>query len=239
MFNISPTSSGNRFRLKRIEQLGRMIDDVVRMKGSCSIVDLGGTTEFWQTWQSRLDLVHTSVECINISGSPDQGTSDLPGVKTTIGDACSLPMFKDNAFDIVFSNSVIEHVGSWTRKRAFASEARRLAPSYAIQTPSFSFPIEPHARLPFIHWLPDPMRYRAHLLMRTGFYPKAANLDEAMGALEDATLIDRRQMKHLFPDATICTETFLGFAKSFTAIRHTVADETTAAPSRMRTAAQA
>ena len=64
-------------------------------------------------------------------------------------------------------------------------------------------------------------------------------IDEAMGALEDATLIDRRQMQHLFPDATICTETFLGFAKSFTAIRHTVADETTADPPRMKTAAQA
>lgn len=226
MFNISPTSSGNRFRLRRIEQLGRMIDDVIAMKGTCRIVDLGGTAEFWQIWQTRLDLAHTTIECINIADQSPTTISGLPGVTTRIGDACSLPMFADNAFDIVFSNSVIEHVGSWARKRAFASEVRRLAPSYAIQTPSFSFPIEPHARLPFIHWLPHPMRYRTHMMMRTGFYPKAANLDEAMGALEDASLLDRRQMQHLFPDALICTETFLGFAKSFTAIRHSAAGAT-------------
>ncbi len=179
-----------------------------------------GTAEFWQTWQYQLDLTNTSVECINLTDQSENQHGSLPGVTTTVGDACSLPMFKDNAFDIVFSNSVIEHVGSWARKRAFSAEVRRLAPSYAIQTPSFSFPIEPHARVPFIHWLPNPMRYRTHLMMRTGFYPKATNLDEAMGALEDASLLDRRQMQHLFPDASICTETFLGFAKSFTAIRH-------------------
>lgn len=226
MLNISPTSSGNRFRRRRIEQLGRMIDDVVRMTGTCRIVDLGGTAEFWQTWQYQLDLTNTSVECINLTDQSENQHGSLPGVTTTVGDACSLPMFKDNAFDIVFSNSVIEHVGSWARKRAFSAEVRRLAPSYAIQTPSFSFPIEPHARLPFIHWLPNPMRYRTHLMMRTGFYPKATNLDEAMGALEDASLLDRRQMQHLFPDASICTETFLGFAKSFTAIRHSAAGAT-------------
>lgn len=233
MLNISPTSSGNRFRRRRIEQLGRMIDDIVRMKGSCRMIDLGGTAEFWQTWQSQLDLAHTSIECINLANQSETQGDYLPSVKTTIGDACSLPMFEDNAFDIVFSNSVIEHVGSWARKQAFAAEVRRLAPSYAIQTPSFSFPIEPHARLPFIHWLPSPMRYRTHLMMRTGFYPKATNLDEAMGALEDASLLDRRQMQHLFPDASLCTETFLGFAKSFTAIRHTAAASTAGGTTRV------
>ncbi|MDH4412536.1 MAG: class I SAM-dependent methyltransferase [Rhizobium sp.] len=235
MLNISPTSSGNTFRLKRVKLLGRMIDDVVRRKGSCQIIDLGGTAQFWQTWQSRLDLAHTTVDCINITDQFSTELSDLPAVRTRIGDACSLLMFEDNAFDIVFSNSVIEHVGSWARKRAFAAEVRRLAPSYAIQTPSFSFPIEPHARLPFIHWLPDPIRYRAHLKMRTGFYPKARSLDEAMNALEDATLLDRRQMQHLFPDALVHTETFLGFAKSFTAIRHAATDAAVNQTSKTKT----
>jgi hypothetical protein len=117
---------------------------------------------------------------------------------------------------------VIEHVGLWPNKVAFAREARRLAPSFLIQTPNFWFPVEPHARFPMLHWLPRPVAYRIHMMMRTGFYPKAETLDEAMTSAEDASMLDRRQMRHLFPDAEIEVERFMLLGKSLLAVRHSV-----------------
>lgn len=224
MFSLSPVSPDNTFRKKRIERVRKMIADHVARHGHCRIIDLGGTRGFWEVWRDMIDFDTVSITCVNIDvAAQPPAEVDLP-IEVIEGSACDLPQYADNAFDLVFSNSVIEHVGLWPNKVAFAREARRLAPSYFIQTPNYGFPIEPHARFPMLHWLPRPMAYRIHMLMRTGFYPKAATLDDAMFAAEDAIMLDRRQMRHLFPDATVESERFFGLAKSLMAIRHKPAE---------------
>jgi len=81
------------------------------------------------------------------------------------GDACALP-FEDDAFDVYFSNAVIEHVGGPERQRAFASEAVRVAPRVFVTTPNRWFPLELHTRLPLVHWLPERHAHRAYELAR-------------------------------------------------------------------------
>ena len=56
------------------------------------------------------------------------------------GDACSVEQFGDRSFDLVFSNSVIEHVGPPAKQAEFAHEVLRLGRSYWVQTPSKWFP---------------------------------------------------------------------------------------------------
>ncbi|WP_255695553.1 methyltransferase domain-containing protein [Rhodohalobacter sp. 614A] len=51
------------------------------------------------------------------------------------GDALDMHMFEDKSFDVVFSNSVIEHVGSFENQRRFADEVRRVGKAYWVQTP--------------------------------------------------------------------------------------------------------
>ena len=80
--------------------------------------------------------------------------SRYPHIPFVQGDACALP-FEDGAFDIVFSNAVIEHVGDRERQRVFAAEAIRVGRRAFITTPNRRFPVEVHTRLPLVHWLPD------------------------------------------------------------------------------------
>ena len=88
-----------------------------------------------------------------------------PQVAYVQGDACALP-FADRAFDVVFSNAVIEHVGDEDRQRAFVTEAVRVGRRVFVTTPNRWFPVEVHTRLPFVHWLPEAGAHRAYELAR-------------------------------------------------------------------------
>src|SRR5438093_5830985 len=75
-----------------------------------------------------------------------------PEIPYVQADACALP-FPDNAFDVYFSNAVLEHVGGRERQRAFVDEALRVATRVFVTTPNRWFPVEVHTRLPLVHWL--------------------------------------------------------------------------------------
>ena len=108
-----------------------------------------------------------------------------PRIPYVQGDACALP-FEDGAFDIVFSNAVIEHVGGRDRQRQLVSEAIRVGRRVFITTPNRRFPIEVHTRLPLVHWLPDAVSHRVYDV--TG---------KEIGAEVD--LLTRRSFAQLFP----------------------------------------
>jgi hypothetical protein len=208
----------NPFRMRRLREFLRIVDAVLAVKERCRILDLGGTQAYWygleDLWRDR--NVHITV--VNLGA---EATAD-PRFTLLAGDACGLSQFPDRAFDVVHSNSVIEHVGDWSRQCLMAGEVRRLASSYFVQTPNFWFPVEPHFRTPFIHWLPRP--WRAGIVMRyaCGFYPKAATVDEAQRILDDARLVDARMMAALFPDAEMRRERIGPFTKSLIAVREDV-----------------
>ena len=126
----------------------------------------------------------------------------------------------DNSYQLVHSNSVVEHVGRFSSMRAFANEARRLAPAYYVQTPYFWFPIDPHwPRMPFFHWMP--LSWRQKLLRRfsLGWGGKCRDIDHAMHDLEGTVLLDWSQMRALFPDGRLRVERFFGLPKSMIAER--------------------
>lgn len=88
-----------------------------------------------------------------------------PGIAYVQADACTLP-FADGAFDVTFSNAVIEHVGDAARQRAFVAEAVRVSRRAFVTTPNRWFPVEVHTRLPLVHWLPEAVAHRAYDLAR-------------------------------------------------------------------------
>jgi SAM-dependent methyltransferase len=93
---------------------------------------------------------------LDITGLDIAACPDYPGPFVQADAAEGLP-FADNEFDLVYCSSVIEHVAR-ARREAFAAELRRGGRGCFVQTPAWSFPIEPHALLPFAHWLPTALR---------------------------------------------------------------------------------
>ena len=137
--------------------------------------------------------------------------------------------FDDNQFDIVISNSVIEHVtwpkeacgvsipqAEWVsksmdRQRQFAAEIRRVGKAYFVQTPHKSFPIETHTWLPFVNLLSH--NHAASLVRLTDKY-----WIKHCGYV-DWNLLGPAEMRSLFPEAKIFIERLLGFPKSVVAYR--------------------
>lgn len=215
MLNIEPNSASNRFRQRRFSRFRKIIDQVVAEKGACKVLDIGGTAAFWDTFGTGLDWKNLHVVILNLfaDGSANER------IEFVSGDARDVKEFPDQAFDVVHSNSVIEHVGSFGDKMRMAKEVRRLAPRHFIQTPYFWFPIEPHARFPFFHWLPEPLRYRLVMNRTCGFWQRQADLSAAMMTIHDASLLDKTQMRFLFPESAILSETFIGLTKSIIAVK--------------------
>ena len=119
-------------------------------------------------------------------------------------DATGQLPFADGEFDLAYSSSVIEHLAPADRP-AFAAELRRVGRRVFVQTPAFSFPVEPHALLPVAHWLPPALR---RPYWRLG----------AAGDWEDIQLLRRDELAALFPGAEIHAERMGPLAKSWVAL---------------------
>ena len=78
---------------------------------------------------------------------------EFPLVRCVTASGTELP-FEADAFDVAFSNAVVEHVGGREQQRRFVAELCRVAPQVFLSTPNRWFPIETHTLVPFVHWLP-------------------------------------------------------------------------------------
>ena len=215
----NPNSLASRFRRKRSRHVRALIEAIHAETGRCRIVDLGGRPEYWAMFERGFLEAHgVHVTCVNVGD--ELAPTDDPMFTLLEGSACDLREFADGAFDLVHSNSVVEHVGDWDNVERFAGEVRRLAPRYYVQTPYVFFPVEPHFSAMFFHWLPEPIR--AHILtQRTlGFMPgKAVDMGDAMRAVQHARLLSKRMFRYLFQDAQYPDEQVIGLTKSLIAVR--------------------
>ncbi|HEY7304150.1 MAG TPA: methyltransferase domain-containing protein [Bryobacteraceae bacterium] len=178
------------------------------------VLDVGGSPLIWEfaTVRPRLTI-------LNFPSALDHrsAVNDL-----VAADGRMLP-FRDKTFDIVFSNSVIEHVGTRADQQQFADEVRRVGRSYWIQTPNRLFPVELHLMLPFVHYLPK--RAQQAIVTRFTVWQYLVEPSEAEREsyihhfLHELNLLDRNTLQCLFPGATILTERAAGFPKSLVAMQ--------------------
>jgi SAM-dependent methyltransferase len=140
-----------------------------------------------------------------------------PNFTSIVGDGRDLRQFQDGQFDVVFSNSVIEHVGQFREQQRMAREIVRVGKVYFVQTPNRYFPIEPHFLLPLFQFFP--LRLKVFLIthFNLGWYRKLPDRREAEELARSVRLLTEREVRALFPAAHIRKETVLGVTKSFVA----------------------
>jgi SAM-dependent methyltransferase len=129
----------------------------------------------------------------------------IPYVQNTR--ALPLP-FETRAFDVVFCNAVLEHVGSRAQQAAFLAEILRVGRAVFVTTPNRWYPVELHTHLPLVHYLPARM-YRA-LYRALGF--------EFFSREENLNLLDRRALLALVPagrSTALHAHRFLGLVSNF------------------------
>jgi hypothetical protein len=173
------------------------------------ILDLGGTEHLWQLVDHSFDVTILNLPDGEVGASPE-GSGTLGDFRHLIGDATELDahLFPDKSYDVVFSNSVIEHVGGPHKQEAFAEQVRRLSDAYWVQTPSPRFPLEPHTGVPFYWRLPPAFKRLLHRRWER-------EIPQWMEMVRGTTVLTRREMDHLFPDVQCYTERVLGLEKSY------------------------
>lgn len=216
----NPKSIRHRMRKARFKWVESLLDDILSRKDVATILDVGGRRDYWElldpVYRSRIHLTILNTE--EDVAREDQDKDIGIAIKTVVGDGTNMPEYADGAFDLVHSNSVIEHVGLYRNMAAFAHETRRVGQAYFHQTPNFWFPLEPHYGLPFIHWLPEPTRLFLHSTINCG-YAKRASWQGAMTRVDHTRIVSRRLLTNLFPDGTHDTERFALLAKSLIVYR--------------------
>ena len=176
-----------------------------------NILDIGGTEIYWQR-MNFTDKKNIRITLLNLENEPVK-SMNITSIK---GNACNLSLFKDKHFDIVFSNSVVEHLFTLENQKKMAEEAMRVGKNYYIQTPNYYFPIEPHWLFPFFQFLPVKVRVFLTKNFDLGNYKKSRNIADAHERVMEIKLLTVNKMKKIFPNGKVYRERFLGLVKSIT-----------------------
>lgn len=131
------------------------------------ILDIGCGNGEIAAYFSRSNVVF-GVDLRNQLDERCRGLIDFKAISSEL-----LP-FSDNSFDIVISNHVVEHVDC---QDIHLREIKRVLKSTGccyFATPNWNFPIEPHYRIPLLHYLPRTVFHR--LLIKMGLYRESLNL---------------------------------------------------------------
>lgn len=181
---------------------------------SCrSVIDVGGSPLTWErlTFPDRITILNLQER------PPDKA---LNSKSHYVRANALVTPFPDQAFDLAFANSVIEHVGDRKQQEAFAAEMLRVGKRVYCQTPNRWFPVEPHYLALLVHWLPRAcFTYFVHRYMTVHGLLTKPSREKHERLKAGIRLLNRRELQLLFPGCRIKTERFLGIPKSYAAYR--------------------
>jgi hypothetical protein len=200
-----PGSLTHQLRQRRKEEFARRFPDLADMR----VLDLGGTAVSWRVSGLRAG----SVTVVNLGESPDSGDSRMNVIR---GDACAGGFGK---YDLVYSNSLMEHLGGHARRQQFVDVVQESAPSWWVQTPYRYFPVEPHWIFPGFQFLPFRLRVMVCQHWSTIHTPKIKDRAKATESVASVELISATEMRAYFPTSEIWFERLAGIPKSLVAVK--------------------
>jgi hypothetical protein len=194
----------NRFRQRRYRTFFTLLD----VTPNTRILDVGGQPDEWIELGFR-----GQVTCVCLSRCYAEGAHGKGNIHYVRHDACALP-YGDLSFDVIYSNSLIEHVGA-ANQATVAREMRRVGRRYWVQVPCRSFFWEPHYQFPCFWILPAAMRR----WVCRGWSARFMSGRHYVSEVDSMHLLDSGEMRRLFPDGRVLKERFLGMTKSLIAYR--------------------
>lgn len=220
----SPASLGAGARARRWQLVAHFFPDI----GDMRVLDLGGTVDAWH----RAPVRPAHVTVLNLF---EPGESTENWLKPVAGDACVAEVTLVDAgvvtdFDLVFSNSLIEHVGGHAMRVNLASQIHELAAYHWIQTPYRFFPIEPHWLFPGMQFLPLMTRIALAEKWPLAHTRPSSRADAEMEVLW-TELLSMTEMRSYFPTSRLVQERIAGITKSLVAVKSPVGQSLTGVPS--------
>lgn len=201
-------SLSSRRREVRFRELTRRFPRLAEMR----VLDLGGTPDFWRKVPVRPAFVTT----MNL----DEYRPAESWLEHVVGDACLQESLQpcSGDYDLVVSNSLIEHVGGFQRRLDLANIVMAAAPRFWVQTPDRYFPIEPHYIAPAFQFLPPRGRAAAVQYWPLG-HDRVHTRQEALEVVFRIDLISASELGFLLPGADIWHERYFGLSKSIVAVK--------------------
>lgn len=207
----NPKSIGAKFRAQRLKKFEKLFFKSFNPEKPIHILDVGGTDYFWKCSQVP-NIPGVTITLLNLQ----QEKTTHPQIKSLLGDATSMQEFEDKKFDLVFSNSVIEHLYTFENQIKMAREIQRVGKYFFVQTPNKYFPIEAHYAIPFAQYMPK--SFLLFLLTKTRLSRMNRwKKEDAQQYLDEIRLLNEAEMRTLFPCSKILKEKTLGMVKSITA----------------------
>lgn len=204
--NTDQLSLSTQFRRKRFHFFLSLINQLPR---PLHILDIGGTEAYWN--MMRFDDPQVHITLLNLN---TQTIANAERFTSIAGDATQLMGFADQSVDLVYSNSVIEHLFTLEAQQKMADEIKRVGKSYFIQTPYRYFPIEPHWVFPFFQFLPRTVKISLTRRFALGHIPRVSDPEKAARQVDEVRLMTITELKKMFPEALLYKEFFTGMVKS-------------------------
>jgi SAM-dependent methyltransferase len=147
-------SFGNKISAYNRRRKWRIFLEKIKPSSKTVILDVGFSEEEYRITDNYLEKHYLYPHNITALGIdvPKKFIERYPQVQAVQYDGRKFP-FKDQEFNVCWSNAVIEHVGNKDEQILFLKEIKRVAKVAFITTPNKHFPFEVHTGAPLIHIL--------------------------------------------------------------------------------------
>lgn len=191
----APQALPTRMRKKRFELFEEMVIAIREKKsGVLSIGDFGGTAAYWdQVYDMARNPLNLEITLINQSQTRETDSR----FNHLLADVRELAHISNHAFDVSFSNSLIEHLGDLSVQARVVKEMLRIGSHVYLQTPNRGFFWEPHYALPFVHWLSLPARMRTLSMVSKTSLRKQYDVYIS----NPVRLLSKSELRYIFPQS--------------------------------------
>jgi hypothetical protein len=191
--------------------------------GKVKLVDLGGTVAFWKNWglAKYPSLEVTLVNDHHQDKCHENDELTLPNIRRLRADVLTLSAADLAEYDVIFSNSLIEHLPGRQCQRQLAQAIIDSGRPYFLQTPNRRAVLDPHFPRPYVPFFatyPRPLQARLLSWSALGSGSASPSYEAALTRLQNYHPLTTQGVRELFPGARIVMERPLGVPMSIIAM---------------------